>query len=684
MLHTRKTLWGPTLCLLAQGSQAAPLAQAMTSTEAEVHPERVLVILADPLRRTVQALGHASNTVSGSQVLQQGAQTLGDALGQQAGIQAGSFGAGASRPVIRGQEGARVQVVQEGSALLDASGISPDHAIAVDPQLVRRLEVLRGPATLRYGGGAIGGVVHVVDRRMDETMPEGGQAGQFSLRTDSNGRGWVASAGVSQALSGAVVLRLEGLRSEQDPYRVPRQGQDRHVEGTQSDQQTGTVGLSWVDAQGFAGLAYTRQQRQYGLPGHDHSHEHCALQGETLACEAEPEGEPDHGALPPQVDLISQRWELRADRQAPWRGVAQLSFRGNYTDYQHQELEEGVVGTTFANRGHDARLELTLQPWAGWRSVVGVQTSQSRLSALGDEALMPVTDTQTHSLFWLGHRPLSTRWHVEGGLRGEWQRIQPQSPQPQFQGHAWSASLGSGWQLSPHDQLSLTLSRSQRLPNAQERYAHGLHLASNTFELGDPALLPETVNGLELGLRRTTGAWRYTFSVFGQRAQDYVYARTLDQHEGLRLIRYSQSGARFRGGELEIGHPINARGRWTLWADTVRSSLQGGGVLPRQPADRLGLRLDQRLWGSWTGELEWLHAFAQKNTADFESPTPAHDLLNATLRHQGVLKSSNTDYSLFVTGKNLLNQTVVQHTSFLASRVPDPGRAFSVGVQLNF
>ncbi len=232
--------------------------------------------------------------------------------------------------------------------------------------------------------------------------------------------------------------------------------------------------------------------------------------------------------------------------------------------------------------------------------------------------------------------------------------------------------------------MSLTLSRSQRLPNAQERYAHGLHLASNTFELGDPALLPETVNGLELGLRRATGAWRYAFSVFGQRAQDYVYARTLDQHEGLRLIRYSQSGARFRGGELEIGHPINTRGRWTLWADTVRSSLQWGGVLPRQPADRLGLRLDQRLWGSWTGELEWLHAFAQKNTADFESSTPAHDLLNATLRHQDVLKSSNTDYSLFVTGKNLLNQTVVQHTSFLASRVPDPGRAFSVGVQLNF
>lgn len=693
-------VWSSVIGLALPVSTAMASPQGLLESGADEaqqrHPERVLTITADPLRRPADLLGSASNVVSGMRAQTQGSSGLGQAMGQQVGIHASSFGAGASRPVIRGQAGARVQVVQDGASLMDASQLSPDHAIATDPELVRRLEVLRGPATLLYGGGAVGGVVNVVDRRMDDVLPEHGRAVQLGVRADSNGPGHLLSGGISQALNDTLVLRLEGLSNMARAYQSPWQDRDQSIDGSHNRQQTGTLGLSWVTNQGYAGLAYTRQQRRYGLPGHDHSHESCEVQSQQLHCE-EPAGGHDHDhdadhdhvglETPPVLDLRNNRWDLRMEHSQPWAGVQRLSVRGQYTDYQHEELEAGQLGTRFENRGHELRVELALQPWRGWQTVIGTQLGQGRLGTFGEEAMLPVTDSRNRSVFLLTHRQLTPRWHVEGGMRADWQTVRPHADQPDFAGHGMSASLGSGWQLTPDQQLTLTLTRSQRLPSAQELYAQGLHLASNTHELGNPHLRAETIQGAELSLRRARGEWRYAASLYGQRAQDYIDAQTLDQHEGLRLIRYAQQDARFWGGELELSHPLNALGRWTLFADVVRGRLQGkDDDLPRLPADRLGLRLDQRV-GQWTGELEWLHVFTHRRIAAFEQVTPSYDLLNATVRHQGVWTGTAGDsreYSVYLTGKNLLNQTIHQHTSFLAGRVPEPGRAWSVGLNVSF
>lgn len=683
----------PLSLVMAMAAVTCVNAQAVEPISAPTQTLATIQVSAHPLNRSADDLISPSNIVESERLFQQASSTLAEALDRQLGVRAETFGAGAARPVIRGQTAPRVKVLSDGAALLDVSEISPDHNISVEPMLAERVEILRGPATLLYGGGAIGGVVNVLDRKIPTTMPEQGAQGQAGLRINTAAAERAAVFGITTALSDNLALRLEGVSRKATEYRAPKSFSMTHedgdvespkrISGTATEGDQVSVGLSWIDDRGYLGVAYSKNSNDYGLSGHSEEYHDCHRHGLSLHCGAhdDHEDEQDHSAAAPLIKLRSERVDLRGELANPIAGIEKLRLRAGLTDYQHQEIEDGSVATTFSNRGYDTRLELEHQPLAGWRGVIGLQQQQAELSVKGEESFLPTTDTRSSSLFLLESYQWQD-WHVELGARQEWQQISPDNTQPESSLRGTSASVSALWDFAPNYSLVGSVSRSQRLPHAQELYANGVHVATNTLELGDARLGAETSLNTELGLRRTDADLTFNAQLFYNRVDDYIYANSLDRFENFRLIQYTQADAEFIGAEAELSYAFTPSLSATVFADHVEGRLRGGEDLPRIPATRWGSRLNHT-WQDWQGEIEWYQVNTQNNIASFEQVTPAYQMLNATLSYEG-MTANQEQYRLFVRGSNLLDEVAYNHTSFLSNVVPMMGRNLSLGVQVSF
>lgn len=648
-----------------------------------------ITISASPLGASRDAMSMPVDVLDGSNLVLKREATLGDTLNGLPGVHADTFGAGASRPVIRGQTAPRVKVLSDGSELMDASGVSPDHAITSEPMLARRIEVLRGPSTLLYGGGAIGGVVNVMDDKIPVAVPENGVEGFAELR-GSTGSGERAGAFGLTAGQDNFAIHVEGLKRRSKDYRVPG-WTDGRLAGSYEESTTGSIGLSWIGSRGYVGVAYTNTESEYGLPGHEHEYESCHPHGSHLHCgghdhdhdheghEDEHDHEHDHAA--PFVRLRTERIDLRAEVREPFAGVRKIRFRSGLTDYQHKEIEGHTVSTTFKNRGYDARLELEHEPIAGWRGVLGMQGAQSNFSALGEEGFLPKSDTRTMGLFLLEEYRLAD-WRFEVGARHDWQTISPEGGLRRSRLGGTSVSGAAIWEFAPAYSLSLSASRSQRLPSAQELYADGVHLATNTYEMGNSDLKQETSQNIDLTLRKHAGDARFAVSIFHNQVKNYIYASTLDRHEDFRLIEYTQRDAEFTGVEGEASYRFNQHITAGVFGDLVHGKLKGsGGNLPRIPAARAGARL-MATWQNWSGNVEAYRVLRQDRLADYESETPGYNMVNAGVAYDG--RTGGTDYTVYLRATNLFDQRAFNHASFLASTAPLPGRRVMLGVRVEY
>jgi len=644
------------------------------------------------------------SVVSGDDLLARSG-TLGEAIDNLPGVRADTFGGGASRPVIRGQSAPRVKVLSDSSSILDASDISPDHAVSVDPLLGERIEVLRGPATLLYGGGAIGGVVNVLDDKIPTEIPETGYSGRVLARGSSVSDEQVYAAALNAHLGNGLVLHAEGSHRDADDYRVP-DFDERRADGTFAESRNASIGLSWITDRGYIGLAYSWRDDDYGLPGHNHEYEGCHPHDSQLHCGDDDDDDDDDGhghehehehehEDAPVIDLASRRFDLRGEYADPFPGFSRIRFRGAWTDYRHHEIEGDEIATTFKNEGYEGRVELQHIAIGGLTGVIGVQYADSTFEALGEEAFLPRVDTTSTGLFAVEHLDINEQWHVELGARHDWLKHTPVNDdrsRPKFDSTATSFSGAAIWAFQPGYSLTFSAARSQRLPHAQELYASGVHLATNTYECGllpsaltcggsenDARLQRESSQNVELRLRKSEGDVTFNLGAFANDVDNYIYARTLDQFEDFRLIKYTQADARFRGFEADVTFHVNDAISLTAFGDRVRAHFDGGGSLPRIPSERVGARLNLGS-GALDGELEYYRVARQNRIADFETVTPGYDMLNLTVNYR--LADNRT--RLFVRGANLLDEQVWNHTSFLASVIPQPGRNFTFGVSYTF
>lgn len=674
------------------------LAVASVSVFAAEHEQATTLdtirIKAHPLEQTSKDFAVA-DTVVDQKRLAQGAVTIGEALSGETGISSNQFGAGSSRPVIRGQDGPRIKILQNSSENIDVSTLSPDHAVTVDPALAKQVEVIRGPSTLLFGAGTVGGLVNVTDSKLPTAMPEKGYEGNVGLRYNTGSDEKLATAGVTLGLGDQVALRVEGLKREANDYIAPdyvHEGEkERRVDNTFAKGQTVNVGLSWIYDRGFTGISYSNRQDQYGLPGHSHEYESCHLHGLSLHC-----GEHDHDEdghdhddhdhdhaheAGPWIDLKSERYDVRTELDDPFAGFKKLRAQASYTDYQHDEIEEDTIATRFKNKGYDGRLELVHNPLGAWEGVIGTQYGQQKLELTGEEAFLAPNTTKKWSVFALEHAQLNDV-HVELAARADQQKIDiDDSSKKDFDGSAFSVSGAANWEFAPNYKLSLVTSHQERLPLAQELYADGGHFATNTYELGNDQLSKEKSNNVELGFHYDDNTFDYHVHVYHNWFDDYIYAQTLDRYKDFRLVQYAQDKAKFYGAEAEAGYQISPIYKLSVFGDYVRGKIDNDNA-PRVPAGRLGTKLNADFDDHWSGSAEYYHVFQQDKIAAYETDSQSYNMLNLGVAYSGNY-SNVSDYRVFLNANNLLDDQVYQHASFL-STIPQVGRNFSVGVNFSF
>lgn len=696
------------LLALAVTSAMAGFAQPLTAhaqDETDDHPRdnhdaelEHLTVVADPLGGSVLEIARPVDLLAGEYLNDRRGVTLGETLQWQPGVQSSYFGPGAGRPVIRGLGGVRVRTLENSVSSLDAATLSDDHAVAIEPLLVDQIEILKGPATLLYGSGAIGGVVNTVDGRIAEQAVEQGIHGAVELRGNT-----VADerAGVVRIDGGHGIFNwhVDAFGRDTDDFEIPgfaltpeilaaldaeeREEQERgRLNNSFVESSGGTAGFSFTGDFGFLGASFQRFDTEYGIP--------AELETEEEGAEGE-EGE-EHGGV--SIDLRRDRVDVRGGLLNPLQGIEKVTFKFADTDYRHIEFEGDEVGTRFDIDAYEWRGELVHASFSGLHGVLGVQRTNEEVTAVGEEAYIPQTESDSIGIFLLEEWDLSRMnldgWKLNFGFRWEDNEIDNEDTGLSEDFDNISFSAGWIWSFASEWQTTFNYSHSERAPTQAELFANGVHVATQTFEVGNDQLVEETSNSFDFGIHKHIGAFHARLNLFYNQFDDFIFlADTGDIDDGFPVRIYSQEDADFFGLEAEIGYRFEptAAGTFEISAqfDTVDGELDrainGNDQLPRISPTRYGLALDWHR-GPWRARIDFLHVNEVDDTANFETPTDDYNLLGADLAY--LISAGSTEWELFLKGENLLDETARVHTSFLKDFTPLPGINLGFGLRGRF
>lgn len=652
-----------------------------------------LVVSVAPGKRPAEEVIEPVIVLAGDELVRLRAGTLGDLLETQPGVANASFGPGVGRPVIRGLEGPRVQVLENGVRAMDISAVAADHAISIDPLIARKVEVIKGPATLLYGSGASGGVVNVINNRMNPDFASG-LTGQGGFSWADNGRERLGHLDLTRGWEEiALQFDLSGRRAAD--FDIPGfadvdGGGRRGVLGNSSvDNWSGGLSGVWRGERGHLGIALSQLEFDYGLP-------------EEID-PVEPEFE--------RIELEQTRLDLRGELRDPLPGftLARLAFGLNKYQQQEVEFEDGdrEVEVDFDNREYDLRLDLTHAPVAGWTGVVGLQVTQRDFEAVAEPAspdpesfFVPPSDTDSWGVFAVEELPVS--WgRIQLGARVERVRVSPEGDSAR-RFTPVSLAAGALIDLDERHRLTLNANRAERAPAAEELFSDGRHAATGSFEIGEAGLRRERTSEAEVGFIRHGGAWTWQVNGFYSRVDGFIYREfqldgdgelLLVNDDGLaegnqrnRLVNYRQRDADFYGFEAQTAWRV-LDGPWLkldgrLFADLVRGQLRTADEdLPRITPARLGVGVDAA-WADWSAGLTFVRTRSQRDIGRGETPTDGYSMLGLDIAWQ--TRWSGLDTEFYLRGRNLLDEEARRHTSFLKDESPLAGRAWLVGVRVAF
>jgi iron complex outermembrane recepter protein len=657
------SLGAPLTTAAAQGQDAGQ----QDSRHDEPEDLERIVVNANPFRKTSEELSQPTEVLTGESLDQAKAATLGETLDGLPGVQTTHFGAGVGRPIIRGLDGPRTGVLSGGLSNQDVSTISQDHATAVEPFLADQIEVLKGPATLLYGSGAIGGVVNVVDGRIAERALDETFAGRAELSYSSVNKGRTAMARFdAMGANGALVLHADGAYRDYDDYKTPNGEQTNSF----VESRSGALAASYIGADGFVGASVSRFDHRYGNPG-------------------EP-GDPDAGEAGVTLDMLQDRFELKAGLDRDLWIFDGLRFGFADTRYEHTEFEGDEVGTVFESDGNEGRLELTHKAFGAWTGAIGLQIGERTFEAIGDEAFVPRTKTRSRGLFVVEQAQWDA-FQLDFGARIDRVRTDS-SGNPRRNFTPLSLSLGGLWKISDAWRLSLNLDRAERAPAEEELYAFGPHAATGSFEIGNADFREERADQFELGLHFHGERFDAKASVYRTRFDGFIYLQDTGtftppepDEDPLPIRLWSQADADFSGIEAEfVAHLIdNDTGKLDLrvFGDHVRGELDSGERLPRIAPSRFGIGASWK-GQAWRASLGATRVMRQNRVAPSESETAGYTLVDAHFAYHW-----DTDaygWEVFLDGRNLTDRIARVHTSFLKDNVVLPGRDISVGVRVYF
>ncbi len=676
-----------------------------------------IVVTASPLRRTTVETILGTTVLDEEEIAQRIAGTIGETLRQQPGVSSSFFGPGASRPIIRGLAGPRIRVLDSGIGSIDASVTSDDHAVAIDPALATRIEVVRGTGMLRYGSSAAGGVVNIFDGRIPMETAEGGfdLGARYAYSTVDNGNEFAGAlnADVIEFGGGTLVFHADGFWRETENYDIPgfsesaalraleeeEHGDEEGEEHDEEDEAFGTVensdtrakggsgGVSWVFENGFIGVSGRVQSFNYGIPG-GHAHEEGEEHGEEEGEEHEEEEEEEII----RIDLDQVRLDFHSEVRGDFWLFDTATFRVGYADYEHAELEGSEIGTTFENEGVEGRVEFLQKAYNGLEGAVGVQYIFRDFSAIGEEAFVPPTETNQFGIFTVQELDLGL-WRLE--LGGRYERTNHEVTETGLERDFDALSVSGGVAFTPYDNLFLgaTLFRTERAPATEELFSNGPHLATNAFEIGNPNLDKETALGIEATARGRIGWLSAQINGFYTDYSDFIFlSQTGEIEDGLPVFLFVAEDATFRGFEAQAQVDFGSYDvyDWTTvdfyldgQLDFVRATTDASGNdnLPRIPPLSalfgIGMRSE---FVDFRAELEYVAE--QDEIADFELPTDDYTFVNlfATIRPFGEARNIAFD----IRASNLTDEEARVHSSFLKDLIPLPGRNVRIAVRTQF
>ena len=603
---------------------------------------------------------------------------IGDLLADLPGVVSSYFGPNSGRPVIRGLDGDRLKITQNGVNSLDASSSSPDHAVSVDPLAIREAQVLRGPAALLYSTSILGGVINLVDAR----IPDQRLAQRQSVTGRLGSVDGLRSVGVlAEGSAGSFSYHVDGFDKSTDDLRTPV----GRIADTSADNRGAGVGVSYLTSNGYIGLSYSGLNSDYGVAEQDI-----------------------------MIGLEQRRWDLAGKAEVAGSVVRSLSYRVGVADYAHTEFEGGAPESTFTNQGWDGRLDVELVKMGSVEGVVGLQASRFDFGVVGDHAFLPDTRNSAMATFGSFVQTLAPDQRLRYGFRIEhaqvdasaWTHEGVTTNPPADSASFTPASFAFAWakDLNPSWTSTINLTRTERAPNFQELYADGPHVATDVYEVGNRNLGKEQGFGLEWELAKVRGPLSGSFSVYYNRFSSFIALQrsTLGGGYGPDLSPghdYSENGddelprydftsvpADFFGSEVKVNYqfvdtPVSKFGL-ECFGDFVRASnTDTSEALPRISPGRIGAAL-HGLESGWTWRLDAAYHLAQNHTAPDETRTAGFTMVGASLTRPFAFDQLSGQFTLRVI--NLLDQEARNASSFIKDALPMPGRGIEAGLRLNF
>ncbi len=635
--------------------------------------------------------------------------TLAETLNGIPGVSNSSFGPSVGRPVIRGMDSDRIRILQNGINNLDASNLSFDHGVSIDPLIIEQIDVIRGPATLLYGGGAVGGVVNAIDHRIPKEKLEG-----------ITGRGEVrygganleqSNAAVVDVGTGNFVMHFDAYNRDSKNLRIPGNAVSRRLESTgywsketddeasgyepysvdhgrgrllnsQSETRGGAIGASMIFDRGYVGVSYAKHQTNYG-----------SIKKPVL------------------IDMDSDRFDFASEIRDLGTFFERAKFKAAYTDYLHHEKEGGEIDTTFKNKGINGTFELTHVPLFGLKGVIGTQFDNGKFDALGHEAFVPNSKTNSQSVYVYEELPLNQH-KVTFGLRHGKHNVASQGGGEQEADGSFhfgnpatkkfntnNAAIGGLYALS--DQWSLTgnITHNERAPSYFELFAKGVHVATATYEKGDAGLRKERSNGLDGQIRWKAGEDSLTLGAYYTNFSNFIgllstnRTEEVDDHHGgghehPKVSQFTGIKAVFKGVELEGKTMLTENLQFNLRGDYVDAQDKtNGGYVPRVAPLKLGTGLKYE-FNSFGARLDVLHAFRQDRVATNYNYQGGKELITDSYTNVSMMATYRlpTQYNLeaFTRANNLLDEEIREHTSFLKDIAPMGGRSLMIGLRGEF
>ncbi|MBY0519763.1 MAG: TonB-dependent receptor [Sphingomonas sp.] len=668
------------------------------------------IIVSAPVERREDEVLQGTSVLQGDALTRSLRPTIGETLARLPGVSATSFGPNSSRPVLRGFQGERVRVLTDGIGSIDVSNTSVDHAVAINPLLAERIEVLRGPTTLLYGSSAVGGVVNVLDTRIPRSIPENG----FRV----GGIGTYGSAAEERAgqlagdvAIGRLVLHADGSYSRTRDLRIggfaltpqrraealaaSREPADPDAEepidfaasaairgrlpNTASETWTAGVGASFITDTGMLGISYSHYDSLYGVP----------IRYAT---------EVGQGQESPRLDVVQNRVDLRGEVETGGGFLDRIKFRAGHATYRHFELEpDGAIATSFFNNGVEARLEIVQAQRGAWKGASGVQYFNRRFNVEGEEAFLPRSETNQTGLFTLQQLDFG-RFKAEAGARYEFTELAARTVEDDlrfFAGErdygAFSGSLGGSYGLTETLRAGVNLSYTERAPSAEELFANGGHPGTQAYELGNPDFRLERSFGVEATLHAHGTGYSFDLAAYYNDFSNYISENQVDRaiceaaaapsgrDVDLPCFQFIQGSARYYGveaqGSVTLGRVADFKINADLLGDYVIADIVDLGPVPRIPPARLLGGIEAQS-DRFNGRVEVEHVFRQNRVAAFETATADYTMVNATIGFTPFGRETGT--TLLVSANNLFDVEARRHASFLKDFAPLAGRDIRV------